>query len=166
MSAEFGKGCGDVVVTVPMHLYDDWLDEGDLAGGPESWPCSFCLLQHVKNPNRPCEVCGGTGRLSEGQTDWHFYLGTRPPDNMPVGGRVYVVAYGKLRGYSPLTRIEDVGNGFAFVRRGGAEAVTIREPIKGFQGWRWRWWHRAEEIPYPDWQHDGITSQPRLRPGT
>lgn len=163
--ATFGKGCGDVVVTVPQHLWDDWLDEGDLADGPQEWPCSFCLLNHARDPNSPCEVCGGAARLRAGATDWHFYLGGHPPQTMPEGGRVYVVAYGRLRGFAPLTRIETYRDGFAFVRRGGAQSCTIREPVRGFQGWRWRWWSRGEELAFPGWQHEGITSQPRLRPG-
>ena len=39
----------------------------------------------------------------------------------------------------------------AQVRAGGAEAVTIPETIRGFQGYRYRWWRRYSEVPFPDW---------------
>jgi hypothetical protein len=30
--------------------------------------------------------------------------------------------------------------------------MTIPEYIRGFRGWRQRWWERESEIPFPDWQ--------------
>ena len=35
-------------------------------------------------------------------------------------------------------------------------ALTVGEPIRGFQGWRYRWWDRADERPFPDWQTAGV----------
>lgn len=118
----------DVVVTVPKGMWDEWIDEGDLPGD------------------------------LPGEYESHFWFtaisGGRP--DIAKGDRVYIVAHGKLRGYAPLIRIEGVcrlnGNRSCFVRNGGAEAVTIDEPIRGFQGWRYRWWERDEEHPFPDWQ--------------
>lgn len=112
-------GC-DLVVTVPMAAWRDWLAEGDLPG--ESW----------------------SGLES------HFYL-SRPPRTHP-GARVYIVAHGRLRGWAPLVRVE----GNALVRCGGAQAVTIDEPIRGFRGARYRWWLRVDERPFPDWQTEGV----------
>jgi hypothetical protein len=83
--------------------------------------------------------------------DSHFYLGGSVP-NVKPGDRVYVVCEGKLRGYAPLVRVERDGNRFALVRRGGAVAVTIDEPVRGFQGVRYRWWNYEAERPFPDWQ--------------
>lgn len=81
----------------------------------------------------------------------HFYLGGYAPI-MKRGERVYVVYNGKLRGYAPLGRIEPDGpRRFALVRHGGAVAVTIDEEIRGFRGWRYRWWDRAKERPFPEW---------------
>lgn len=119
----------DVVVTVPKNFEFNglrglaaWVDEGDLPG--EEW----------------------------GGEDWHFYMGGNAP-HIAVGERVYVVCEGKLRGYSELVRIDRYGNGsFALVRHNTAEAVTIAEPIRGFQGFRYRWWDREDEILFPDWQ--------------
>lgn len=113
----------DVVVTVPKWFgLNTWIDEGDPAG--ESW---------------------------SGQ-EWHFYLGGAVPRMQP-GDRVYVVYNGKLRGYAPLVRIEPNGrNRFALVRHGGAVAVTVDEYIRGFQGFRYRWWERDIERPFPEWR--------------
>ncbi len=115
----------DVVVTVPKSFgLERWIAEGDPAGAPWS-----------------------------GQ-EWHFYLGGPLPKIEP-GERVYVVYNGKLRGFAPLVRIHRYPvpyRRFALVRRGGAEAVTIAEPIRGFRGFRYRWWEREQERPFPDWQ--------------
>jgi hypothetical protein len=114
----------DVVVTVPKWFWPEWIKEGQLPGEPD---------------------------MGE---DWHFYLyGARPA--IKPGERVYVVAHGKLRGYAPLVRIDSESPRsarFALVRNGGATAVTIDEPIRGFRGWRERWWDRDIERPFPDWQ--------------
>ena len=113
----------DVVVTVPKGLWEEWILEGDLPG-------------------------------EEPQYDSHFWLGGNLPKMQP-GERVYIVAHGKLRGYAPLVEIEtrcrlrpSVG---CLLRQGGAQAVTIAEPIRGFQGWRYRWWRTSDERPFPDW---------------
>ena len=78
--------------------------------------------------------------------EWIFYLHGLP--NIKPGERVYIVAHGKLRGYSPLVRLDARG----LIRGAGAVAVTIDEPIKGFQGFRYRWWDRALEKPFPGWK--------------
>lgn len=114
----------DIVVTVPMKLWEEWIGEGDLPGEPP------------------------TGNRS------HFWIGGQMPTISP-GQRVYVVAYGRLRGYAPLVEVEarcslDPGRA-CLLRDGNAQAVTIAQPIKGFRGWRYRWWDRREEKPFPDW---------------
>jgi len=129
----------DVVVTVPKNFeyaglvgIEAWIREGDAAGDPWSGE------------------------------EWHFYLGGPRPQVKP-GDRVYVVCNGKLRGYAPLVRLEDyrgyvnengeyIGGGYALVRHGGAVAVTIDEPIRGFRGFRYRWWKYEQERPFPDWK--------------
>jgi len=112
---------GDVVVTVPMAVWDEWLDEGDLPGDGWSGNDSFFNLW------------GAVPRIS-------------------AGDRVYIVAHGRLRGYAPLVRIDRVGREFALVRRDGAVACTLPESIRGFRGWRYRWWLRAAELPFPNWR--------------
>jgi hypothetical protein len=114
----------DVVVTVPKSFgLDTWIEEGDAAGEPWSG------------------------------LEWHFYLGGYPP-KIEAGERVYVVYNTLIRGYSPLVRVERNGIGrFALVRHGDAVAVTVPLlPISGFRGWRYRWWDRATEVPFPEWR--------------
>ena len=119
----------DVVVTVPMARWADWIDEGDLPG------------------DEPDEaVC----------YSYHFWI---PPTALPrisPGERVYIVAHGKLRGYAPLTGLEHVCRlepyRACLLREGGAVAVTIARSIKGFQGWRYRSWDYSDERPFPEWR--------------
>jgi hypothetical protein len=86
---------------------------------------------------------------------WGFYVaGARPL--VGVGERVYIVAHGRLRGYAPLTRLQKTQFGWAFVREGGAVAITIPEPIVGFRSWKDRWWDRSAEVPFPDWRTAGV----------
>jgi hypothetical protein len=114
----------DVVVTVPQGLWQSWIAEGDLPG-------------------------------TEAKYESHFWIPPGVPEIQP-GERVYIVAHGRLRGYAPLVRVEIYCqlrvSRACLVRAGGAVAVTIPEPIRGFQGYRYRWWERADEVPFPNWQ--------------
>lgn len=126
----------DVVVTVPKGIWLDWIEEGDCPGDPP------------------------TGE------EWGFSTwGARP--NIARGERVYIVAHGKLRGYAPLTRYEFSAAGnqgrVVFGRAAGAVAVTIAESIRGFRGWRYRWWKREDEQPFPEWKTEGITKKRKLK---
>jgi len=112
----------DVVVTVPKWFWPEWIAEGDAVG--ERW---------------------------SGE-EWAFYLSGNRPDIQPTE-RVYIVAHGKLRGYALLTRIEEIDyKKLALIRRGGAVACTIPEAIKGFRGFRYRWWDHSIETPFPEWR--------------
>jgi hypothetical protein len=112
----------DLVVTVPQGRWKEWIAEGDLPD--QAW---------------------------DGTYEYSFYV-SQAPDIRP-GERVYIAALGKLRGYAPLVRVDRTPNGgYALVRRGGAVAVTIPKPIRGFRGCRARWWDRAAEVPFPDWR--------------
>lgn len=82
---------------------------------------------------------------------WDFYCGGGKPD-IKIGERVYVVCEGKLRGYSPLVNLIWNGARGSFVRGGNAVAITLKEPITGFRGWRYRWWKIEDEIPFPNWR--------------
>lgn len=123
----------DLVVTVPRDFWVDWIGEGDAVGEPE------------------------TGE------EWGFFLGGSKPPIVP-GERLYVVAHGLLRGYAPVTGVErgKVG-GWGIGRKGGAVAVTIPEDIKGFRGWRRRWWDRADERPFPIWEFARVPPNMALR---
>lgn len=114
---------GDVVVTVPRWF---GLDTWIAEGDPAGAPWSG--------------------------EEWHFYLAGPVPDMQP-GDRVYVVFNGAVRGYAPLVRIDRSGSRFALVRHGDAVAVTIPEEVRGFLGWRYRWWPREIERPFPEWRN-------------
>lgn len=124
----FGKGTDvanmskDVVVTIPKKF------------GLNNWIAEGDL------PGEPW-----TGYLS------NFYI-SGPKPNCQPGDRVYVVFNGNLRGFAPLVRLD--WNGFygSFIRGGNAEAVTIDEYIRGFRGWKYRWWDRSQESPFYEWQ--------------
>lgn len=113
----------DVLVTVPLSFgLDTWIAEGDAAGQPWSG------------------------------NEWDFYMGGARPVIKP-GERVYVCYNGKLRGYAPLVRIDSQGQWrYSLVRHGDAVAVTIPEYIRGFRGWRYRFWALEDEVPFPDWK--------------
>lgn len=113
----------DVVVTVPKSFgLATWIAEGDPAGEPWSG------------------------------YEWHYYLWGTPPKIEP-GERVYIVYNGALRGYAPLVCIDQWPSGrYGLVRHGGAVAVSIPEYIQGFRGFRYRWWSRDSEAPFPNWQ--------------
>ena len=118
----------DVVVTVPQGFWEEWIAEGDAVGEPWSGE------------------------------EWDFFLGGYPPKVLP-GERVYIVCRRRLRGYAPLVRLEPKAlrfrpgpTGYALIRRGGAIAVTIPGEIPGFRGFRYRWWDRSIEIPFPEWK--------------
>jgi hypothetical protein len=136
----------DIVVCVPQHRWIGWLAEGTL-------------------PDEPCPI----------ETEYHWF-GSETTPMISQSERVYIVAHGRLRGYAPLVRLDtrdDVlrrwcaqkdpsipapgtwwwpSAKWALVRHGGAVAVTIPEPIRGFPGWRTRWWQRETELPFSDWQ--------------
>ena len=123
----------DLVVTVPKDFWLGWLAEGDLPDEP------------------PGGVFG-----PDGEYDFTCGRGKTSPPPIQRGERVYVVAHGRLRGYAPLVRLSSVQGKWSLVRRGGAVAVTIDEEIRGFQGYRGRWWPREIERPFPDWRTKGI----------
>jgi hypothetical protein len=114
----------DIVVTVPKGQWQSWIAEGDLPGEAPEY-------------------------------ESHFWIGNSALPPIEPGERVYIVAHGKLRGYAPLVRKEQRcqlnPRASCLVRTGNAVAVTIDEPIRGFQGWRYAWWSRDDEKPFPDW---------------
>jgi len=85
--------------------------------------------------------------------EWGFYLGTKLAPILP-GERLYIVAWGRLRGYAPVTRVQPG----CICRQGGAVAITIPETIPGFRGWRKPWWDRASEVPFPNWKTEGVAA--------
>lgn len=132
----------DCVVTVPARLWRDWIAEGDLPG-------------------------------QEAEYESHFWV-PKPLPRIAPGDRVYIVAHGAIRGYAPLVRTEARCALAPFrgclVREGGAVAVTVPGlEVVGFRGFRYRWWDRADEVPFPRWKdpharvtRDQFDAQPGL----
>lgn len=112
----------DVVVTLPKSFgLDKWLAEGDAAG---TEPSDF-----VKS--------GGF---------YHWKVPTTP--KIEPGERVYIVYDGRLIGYAPLISLRWDRYGKCYlIRRAGAVACTLNRHIPGFQGYRYRWWDRDDELP-------------------
>lgn len=106
-------------------------------------PKSFGLKAWIDEGDLPGEDWSGL--------EWHFYLGGAVPRIVP-GDRIYIVYNGKLRGYAPLVRLERNARGCALVRHNDAVPVTINETIVGFRGFRYRWWDRNIEVPFPEWK--------------
>ncbi len=90
------------------------------------------------------------GDAATGQ-EWGWYTGHHLIRSIVPGDRFYVVAHGMLRGYATVTLVRRG----CIVRRGGAVACTIDEPIPGFRGLRERWWSRGIERPFPEWRTAG-----------
>ena len=88
--------------------------------------------------------------------EYEYTVGTTPP--IARGERLYIAAYGKLRGYAPVTAVSCIRGApgmrtrYFILRRGDAVACTIDEPIQGFRGWRTVWWPREAERPFPQWR--------------
>lgn len=115
----------DLVGTCPKTFWEEWLEEGDCAGDPETG----------------AEYYWGTHHRLAAQA--------RP------GNRFYIVAHGRLRGWAPIRRLcsyRDDCTAYDIVRAGGAVACTLEVPIPGFQGLRVRWWEREQERPFPEWR--------------
>lgn len=163
----------DVVVTIPKHLWLPWLDEGDLPGDEPSgtyWSyyCGGAIPSRIDVAGRPIDAGfagslhddGGEGNSPGTELVWqHLLAGDARWFRCSADQRCYVVAHNRLRGYAPLYAIETDETGKemrAFIRRGGAVACTIGEPIPGFRGWRYRWWERSVENPFSDWQTAGV----------
>jgi len=116
----------DIVVTLSKSFgLQRWIEEGDPAG--TEW----------------------------GGQKWGWHIGKKAPTKINPGERVYVVYDKHLIGYSPLLYIEKSSGmmpGYVMVRGGNAVAVTIDAQIKSFRGFRYRWWQREIERPFPEWR--------------
>lgn len=119
----------DLVGTCPKGFWEEWIAEGDAASE------------------------NGIVFPSISGEDWHWYTSHCLARDINPGDRFYVVAHGKLRGWAPVVRVEEIDfRSWGIVRRGGAVACTIPAPIAGFRGLRLRWWDRSIEVPFPNWK--------------
>lgn len=125
----------DLVGTCPKDFWQEWIEEGDAAGLPESGE------------------------------EWGWYTRHSYARNIKPGDRFYVVAWGRVRGYSLVTRLHNDGaGGYVICRRGGAVACTIDKPTPGFRGLERRWWSYEDERPFPDWQTADVGVKPIKAP--
>ena len=124
----------DLVGTCPKDFWLKWIAEGDPAGAPYSGE------------------------------EWGWYTAHSKADQIQPGDRFYVVAWGRLRGYAPVTRVERTPGGWIICRRGDAVACTIDEPVPGFRGLMTRWWQRETERAFVDWKTADV-SIPNLQRG-
>jgi hypothetical protein len=131
----------DVVVTVPKTFR-----YGSAAPGLASWVAEGCCAGDPLDPEDADELFVFTT------------YGMRP--DIAPGERVYVVCQDRVRGYAPLVELrwpyhpDFRGPGRVELIRGpAAVAVTIPERVTGFRGWRYRFWDRAAEVPFPDWRN-------------
>ena len=108
-----------------------------------------------KNFTHPCAPGkrGLAAWLAEGDAPGTEWTGTEW-DFTTYGPLPMFIPGDRAVGYAPLLRIlyekARFRNGCAplcFVRGGGAVACTIYQEIRGFRGWRSRWWERSEEKP-------------------
>lgn len=84
-------------------------------------------------------------------TEWGLWvMGPRP--NVGPDDRVYIVCEDRLRGYTPMIRLERGHPGWELIRGDGAVAVTIPNHVGDFRGWRYRWWRSELETAFPDWK--------------
>lgn len=86
-------------------------------------------------------------------TLWAFSVPGGRPKIRP-GERVYIVYNGRVRGYAPLVRLDWGKHGGDLVRGGGAVAVTVPFEVRGFRGWRYRWWPLEREHGFPRWREE------------
>lgn len=124
----------DVVIRVPQALWLSWLAEG-------GWP----------GEEEPGEWAFTVGSLGRTRSD------LRAADEV----RCYVAAFGHLRGYAPMQRIDrTVGAGGRitdrFVRGGDAVAVTVPGLALGGEPWALRSWELGAEVPFPAWATYGL----------
>lgn len=126
----------DLVGTCPKDFWREWIAEGDPAG--TDW---------------------------SGE-EWGWYTRHRLAAEIKSGERFYVVAWGRLRGWAPVTAVRrDAGGGWIICRKGNATACTIDKPIPGFRGLEKRWWSYEDERPFPDWKDAGLPAPANTKEG-
>lgn len=120
--------------------------------------------------------------------EWAWFLGGPEPPIGP-GDRLYVVAWGYLRGWAPVTSLRQRPGGWAICRKAEAVACTLRVDssvgghlgveyerstqvgyppdgicrIDGFRGFRRVWWPREAESAFPEWMTYGLPAKELLR---
>lgn len=114
------------------------------------------LPKSFRHPCAPGRV-GLAAWLCEGdaagelETGFEYCWTTSGRPDIEIGERVYVVHNARLIGYAPLIVMEHDGYRAQLIRGGDAQAVSTFERIRGFRGYRYRWWDRADERRIVNW---------------
>ena len=115
----------DCVVTVPKHLWQVWIEEGDLPGEPWSgYESHFWVRQPP--------------------AQWHIGMRVYIVAHGKLRGYAPII-------WSELECALNPSRS-CLLRGGGAVAVTIAQTIPGFRGYRYRWWDRRTEVLFPEWR--------------
>lgn len=163
----------DLVVTVPRQLWSEWIEEGDAVGEPESgeeW--GFFLGPHrpsIEPGERLYIVAHDRLRGFAPVTRVAFFPYSCPDhaasDAIGLGIRAALtdckVCRGALEGLANRPRA--IRGRWAIGRKGGAVAVTLSEKIRGFRGWRKRWWNLDDERPFPHWATADLVTRKRSK---
>jgi hypothetical protein len=155
------RAMADVVVTVPKALWEIWIDEGDLPGEAYNGENEYHFFGRGRTPTidpgeRVYIVAHGLlrGYAPLVRLEMHTQIiDTFKPRTFTTA--IYSHHDARLL-HKPVPDWWWQGATYALVRHGGAVAVTIPQPIRGFQGWRYRWWNEDEETPFPDWMNAGV----------
>jgi hypothetical protein len=155
----------DVVVTVPMAQWPAWIDEGDLPGQEAQFASHFWLrrpLPEIFPTDRVYIVAHGRVRGYAPLVDSEQSCQLRPEVGCLVrSDGAEAVTLRCQRTYQRMS---------AHVNRGVALPAEICDDrwqdclargshpatVKGFRGWRHRWWETDQEIAFPTWQTDNL----------
>jgi hypothetical protein len=155
----------DLVVSVPRGLWSEWIDEGDQVGTPETGIEWGFFLGHSRPPIKPGDrlyiVAHDRVRGYAPVTRVAFFVDPCTDSWCGVGGpdcdqcRLHETEGGHAT-KPRLASGRSAPGRWAIGRKGGAVAVTIHGLVRGFRGWRKRWWSIEDEVPFPEWQTDDM----------
>lgn len=151
----------DVVVTCPARLWHDWLAEGDCAGD-EPTGDEYAFTVGFGRPNiapgeRVYVVALGMlrgyaplVRLEPWLKGWAL---------IRAGGAVPVTVPCPVgQGTHPFTCWDTGDAGPCCACESGVEVCPLPARVPGFRAFRYRWWKREDEVPFPNWRQDDARS--------
>lgn len=142
----------DVVVTVPMRLWTEWLAEGDLPGEEAEYISHFWFtgaIPDIQPGERVYIVAHGRvrGYAPLVRIEQRCALNTSRHCLMRIDGAVAVTPR-CCRHHGRMWECNRHEN--------ECPATDHPLPITGFRGVLTRWWPREIEMPYPNWQTDNV----------
>ncbi len=128
------------------------------------------LVVALGTPERWRELVGAVPVLESSSGSDLFALpvtdrgGPRPA--IGPGDRVYLVAWGRVRGYVRMAKLSNTLDGWVLGCSSAVVPTTIPAVgIATFRGAKAPWWKRPDEQPFPGWASDGIPEGARVVPG-